>query len=244
MLRGVVLVFMVFNANTSIITSSPNPRIEEHVIVGSRYTPLYAELGLDSLLPFHIFEAAFAGYDQLEAKNKDVFTIIDFTKHSAEKRMFVLDLKNKEILYHTIVSHGVNSGDAYARSFSNIHESFQSSLGFYRTENTYYGRNGYSLVIEGLESGFNDQARSRAVVIHGADYASEAHIKATGRLGRSQGCPALPHEVNRPIIDVIKGGSLLFIFAENEEYLAQSQLISPNSYQDAKSGRSTVVELE
>src|SRR5690606_7790716 len=148
-----------------------------------------------------------------------------FTLPSTEKRMYVLDLKNKKLLFHTLVAHGRNSGEKYATKFSNKHGSLQSSLGFYLTEATYQGGNGYSLRLTGLEHGINDQAMARAVVIHGADYCSEKVIRATGRLGRSYGCPALPRELNEPIIDVIKNGSLLFIYADDEEYMANSRVL-------------------
>lgn len=186
---------------------------------------LYDEIGLQGKLSFEAFDRAMIGYENLDFKNRDIVTIIDFTKPSTEKRMFVLDMKNKEILFHTIVSHGRNSGEKYATSFSNRHGSFQSSLGFYTTENTYMGGNGYSLVLNGLEKGINDQAKARAVVIHGADYCSQKVINATGRLGRSYGCPALPRELNKPIINTIKNGSMVFIYAEDNNYLANSKVL-------------------
>lgn len=190
---------------------------------------LYQSMNLASVLKFEAFEKAMQGYNTLSSKNKDIFTIIDFTLPSTDKRMVVLDMKNKKVLYHTIVSHGRNSGEKYATAFSNRHGSYQSSLGFYVTRNTYQGGNGYSLVIDGLEKGINDQAKARAVVIHGADYCSESIIKSTGRLGRSYGCPALPREVTRPIINTIKDGSLLFIYADNKEYMANTKIIKPST---------------
>lgn len=187
---------------------------------------LYDSLDLAPILKYEAFEHAMLGYNTLSAQNKDIFTIIDFSLPSTEKRMYVLDMKNKKLLYHSLVSHGRNSGQKFATSFSNKHGSYQSSLGFYLTENTYQGGNGYSLVLNGLEKGINDQAKARAVVIHGANYCSEELIAATGRLGRSYGCPALPRELTRPIIDNIKNGTLLYIHAENESYLASSKIIN------------------
>jgi len=186
---------------------------------------LYDSLKLKSILNYQAFEQAMAGYRTLPAKNKDILTVIDFTLPSTKKRMCVLDMKNKKMLFHTIVSHGRNSGEKYATKFSNKHGSFQSSLGFYLTDATYQGGNGYSLRLTGLERGINDQAMARAVVIHGADYCSEKVIRATGRLGRSYGCPALPRELNKPIINTIKNGSLLFIYADDEEYMANSRVL-------------------
>jgi hypothetical protein len=189
---------------------------------------LYHQLGLSGKLKYEAFEMAFAGYEALPLRNRDIITVIDFTLPSTDKRMYVLDLKNKKLLFHTIVSHGRNSGEKYATSFSNRHGSYQSSLGFYITENTYQGGNGYSLVLNGLEKGINDQAKPRAVVIHGADYCSQQMIKATGRLGRSYGCPALPREVTKPIINMIKDGTMLFIYADSEEYLMSSTVLKPS----------------
>jgi hypothetical protein len=114
-----------------------------------------------------------------------------------------------------------------AQSFSNRPESYQSSLGFYKTAETYQGKHGYSLRLDGLEKGFNDQARNRAIVVHGADYAKEEFAKSTGRLGRSLGCPALPPELSARVIDLIKDGSLLFIYGKDPHYLIQSQLLQP-----------------
>ena len=186
---------------------------------------LYDEIGLEGKLSYDAFDKAMLGYENLQFKNKDIITIIDFSRPSTEKRMFVINLKDKKVLFNTIVSHGRNSGEKYAKSFSNKHGSLQSSLGFYSTSNTYMGGNGYSLVLNGLEKGINDQAKARAVVMHGADYCSQKVINATGRLGRSYGCPALPRELTKPIINTIKDGSMLFIYAEDSNYLATSSII-------------------
>jgi len=189
---------------------------------------LYHRIALEGKLKYEVFEMAMQGFENLALRNKDIITVIDFTLPSTEKRMCVIDLKNQKLLYHTIVSHGRNSGEKYATSFSNRHGSFQSSLGFYVTEKTYFGGNGYSLVINGMEKGINDQAKARAVVIHGADYCSQRIINATGRLGRSYGCPALPREVTKPIINTIKNGTGLFIYADNPEYMASSKILKSN----------------
>ncbi len=189
---------------------------------------LYDSMRLQSVLNYEAFEQAIVGHQTIPVKNKDILTVVDFTLPSTEKRMYVLDLKNKKLLFHTIVAHGRNSGEKYATKFSNKHGSLQSSLGFYLTDVTYQGGNGYSLRLEGMEPGINDQAMARAVVIHGADYCSQNVIRTTGRLGRSYGCPALPRELNKPIIDVIKNGSLLFVYAGDEEYLASSKVLKNN----------------
>lgn len=189
---------------------------------------LYQEIDLAGTLNYDVFEKAFNGYNNLKSsfRNSDVITVIDFSLPSTSKRMYVIDLKNKTLLFHTIVSHGKNSGDLYATDFSNRHGSHQSSLGFFVTENTYQGSNGYSLVINGLEKNINDQAKARAVVIHGADYCNQNVIKNLGRLGRSYGCPALPRELNKPVINTIKNGTMLFIYADNKSYLASSKIIN------------------
>ncbi|SFC39408.1 L,D-transpeptidase catalytic domain [Parapedobacter composti] len=199
-------------------TINPLPEVSET-------QKLYDSLQLESVLKYEAFEQAMVGYKTIPAKNKNILTVIDFTLPSTEKRMYVLDMKNKKLLFHTIVSHGRNSGEKYATRFSNKHGSYQSSLGFYLTDATYQGGNGYSLRLAGLEPGINDQAMARAVVIHGADYCSESVIRATGRLGRSYGCPALPRALNKPIIDTIKNGSLLFIYADNDAYMANSKIL-------------------
>jgi len=200
---------------------SPSPELSET-------QKLFDSLHLGSLLNFEAFEQAMVGYRALPAKNKDILTVVDFSLPSTEKRMYVLDLKNKKLLFHTLVAHGRNSGGKYATKFSNKEGSLQSSLGFYLTDATYQGGNGYSLRLAGLEPGINDQAMARAVVIHGADYCSENVIRATGRLGRSYGCPALPRELNKPIIDVIKNGSLLFVYAGDNEYPTNSKVLKNN----------------
>lgn len=176
---------------------------------------LYEDMNLVGRINFDAFERAFDGLKKYEVKNKNILTIIDFTLPSSEKRLFILDLENKKILFESLVSHGRNSGNLYATAFSNKHGSYKSSLGFYKTENTYLGGNGYSLILNGLDKGVNDQARARAIVMHGADYCSQSVVKSSGRLGRSLGCPAIPVELTKPIINTIKNGSLLYIYASN-----------------------------
>ena len=185
----------------------------------------YEQMSLEGLIDIKAFEFAYLGYKKLNNNKNNLLTIIDFNLPSTEKRMYVLDLSKKEVLYVTHVAHGRNSGGNYATSFSNKSGSYQSSLGFYRTAETYNGGNGYSLRLDGLEEGINDLARPRAVVIHGADYCNENFIKSTGRLGRSFGCPALPQELNKPIINTIKDGSLIFIYADKPEYHASTKLL-------------------
>ncbi|WP_234272734.1 murein L,D-transpeptidase catalytic domain family protein [Billgrantia zhangzhouensis] len=152
--------------------------------------------------------------------------VIDYSLPSTEPRLWVFDLAQEQLLFEELVSHGRGSGDAEATIFSNTPESYQSSLGLFRTMNSYYGRNGYSLRLEGLESGVNDLAYQRAIVIHGADYVSEAFIRQTGRLGRSHGCPAVRQEVTYPLIDSIKEDHYLFVYYPDPEWLATSAFLS------------------
>ncbi len=171
---------------------------------------LYHELNLKDVVGFPAFEEALKGFRLFE-QERAILTLIDFTKPSTEQRLCVIDLQEQQTLFKSHVSHGRNSGGNYAVSFSNQPQSFKSSLGFFRTGDTYYGKNGYSLILEGLEKGKNDKAKERAIVMHGAKYADPAIIKKQGRLGRSLGCPALPPAVSREIINTIKDGALLYI---------------------------------
>lgn len=194
-----------------------------------------SEILLESLTEKHentpslsALDLAMEGYEKLENElKKPILTVIDFTLPSTEKRLWIIDVEKKEILLNTVVSHGRNSGMLMAEKFSNLPESFQSSLGFYKTAETYSGKHGYSLRLDGLEKGINDQARNRAIVIHGADYAREEVAKMSGRLGRSLGCPAVPTELSQEVIDLIKDGSLLFIYGQDQKYLAESPLLQP-----------------
>lgn len=190
---------------------------------------LYSEMGLEGIVNYDAFEQAVMGYQKIEDKRKEIMTLIDYSKPSTEERLYVLDINRKKLLYKTLVSHGRNSGFLYATSFSNKDGSYQSSLGFFLTENTYSGKNGYSLVLEGLEKGINDRARDRAIVMHGAPYSNPSVVRSNGYLGRSLGCPALPQNVSQEIINLIKNGSLIYIYADNQEYLAESPILNDNT---------------
>jgi len=149
-------------------------------------------------------------------------TICDFTLSSNVKRLWVIDIQSKKILFHSLVAHGMGTGEEFAVHFSNTQDSHQSSLGFYVTGETYTGNNGYSLNLHGLDGAFNNNAYDRAIVMHGADYVSENFAKANQRLGRSHGCPALPVELAPKVIDRIKDGHCLFIYHTKDNYLSQS----------------------
>lgn len=143
----------------------------------------------------------------------DLLTIIDYSLPSTQPRLWVLDLEEGRVLYHELVAHGQGTGDNYATRFSNVKDSKQTSLGLFLTGGTYEGGNGYSLKLKGLDSGINDRAEERHIVIHGAWYVSADHARKQGRLGRSWGCPALSQETARTVIDTIKGGSFVFSYS-------------------------------
>jgi hypothetical protein len=173
-----------------------------------------------------VFEKALTGYFNLKAanklsKNSSVITVVDFTKSSREKRMWIVDILNKKLLLNTWVAHGQGSGGDMADHFSNTNESHQSSLGFYVTDDVYFGKHGRSLRLDGMDEGFNNAARNRAIVVHAADYVSQGAIAQLGRLGRSHGCPAVSPEVSDMVINTIKGKTLLFINGNERNYTSK-----------------------
>ena len=176
------------------------------------------------------FELAQEGFEKLKKQgavvNDNIISIVDFSLPSTEKRLYVVDLKNYRVLYKTYVAHGRNSGTLMANSFSNSPSSYKSSLGFYKTLGTYNGKHGYSLRLEGLEKGINDNAYERAIVMHGADYVSPSYIPKLGFIGRSQGCPAVSTREATPIINTIKNGSCLFIYSPSDSYQQRSSVLS------------------
>lgn len=154
-----------------------------------------------------------------------LLTIIDYSLPSTEPRLWVIDVDRRAVLFHELVAHGRGSGEDRAWAFSNQPGSHQSSLGLFRTSETYNGGNGYSLRLDGLEDGVNDRARDRLIVMHGANYVDEGFARVKGRLGRSWGCPALRREVARPLIDRIKGGSALFAYYPDRHWLRDSAFL-------------------
>ncbi len=152
-------------------------------------------------------------------------TVIDYSKASVEPRLWVLDLRSRALLYEELVSHGQGSGANMATRFSNTPESHQTSIGLFVTDQPYVGRNGYSLRLDGLDEGFNDRARERAIVMHGASYVNAAITKSLGRLGRSHGCPAVRDAVAPELIDRVKGGSLVFAYYPDAEWLRSSKFL-------------------
>ncbi|WP_460163600.1 murein L,D-transpeptidase catalytic domain family protein [Pseudomonas sp. S2_F03] len=155
--------------------------------------------------------------------------IIDYSLPSTEQRLWVFDLKKRKLLFHELVAHGRNSGENMAVNFSNQNESFATSLGLYRTQSSYVGQNGYSLRMEGLEPGFNDNAFDRAIVIHGAPYVSPMLARVNGRIGRSLGCPAVRPAIAHRLIDSMKDGQLLFSYYPDQRWLKSSSYINCGS---------------
>ena len=166
--------------------------------------------------------------------------VIDYSLPSTQPRLWVFDVERGRLLFQELVAHGRNTGERVAQHFSNIEGSKMSSLGLYQTAETYYGSNGYSLRLRGLDAGFNDNALSRAIVMHGAPYVSEAIAERLGRLGRSWGCPAVRPEVVRTVIDTLKGGALLFAYYPDRKWLSESPMLRCG---DARPER-TVASLE
>ena len=185
-----------------------------------------SEAGMDQT----VFSSALQGLKKLDStgiiKKDSIITIIDFSQPSNKKRLYVLDLATKQLLFNTLVAHGRNSGSLWTSSFSNSISSLKSSPGFYVTGETYTGDNGYSLRLDGLEKNINDNARARSIVMHGAPYVDQSSINTLGFLGRSWGCPAIPETLHKAIINTIKDGTCLFIYSPDKNYQLHSTLMN------------------
>jgi hypothetical protein len=158
--------------------------------------------------------------------NPRTLTVIDYSRPSSRERLWVIDLTTRELLYEELVAHGQGSGLATATTFSNEPDTHRTSLGLFKTLDTYVGRNGYSLRLDGLDAGINDRARERAIVMHGAPYVSEQFVRANGRLGRSWGCPAIRNDIAREMIDRVKGGGLVFAYYPDAKWLKTSKFLT------------------
>ncbi len=192
---------------------------------------IYSDMSLDNTgLDMQAFEYAWRGYHNLLAqgliKKKNVLTICDFSQPCTNRRLYVIDVRHKKLLYQTFVAHGQNSGDEYATSFSNEPESFKSSLGFYLTSRTYRGRNGLSLRIKGVDTGYNDLAAKRNIVLHGSSYVNPQYMSDFGTIGTSLGCPAMPTGISPRVIRTVKNGSCFFIYHPTAQYLEGSVVIN------------------
>lgn len=204
--------------------------LDNESLLNNMYS-LYDSMQLDIKgLSRETYEYAIKGFNHLlkngQLAKSNIISIADFSMPSSKKRLFVIDLDKAVVVFNTYVAHGVNSGTAMAKEFSNTPESYKSSPGFYETQGTYMGGHGYSLRLEGLEKGINDNANKRDIVVHGAPYVNEDFIKARGYIGRSWGCPALPEQLYKPIINKIKDGTCLFIYSSNKAYLSSSKIIN------------------
>jgi len=212
------------HAATTASTTKAGNAVSETVSV---YKEIKAHSG--SVPQMDCFSKALNGYKRLKAEGKikkNILTLIDFSQSSNTKRLWIIDMATNTVLYNTLVAHGMKSGDEYATDFSNASSSNKSSLGFYATGEIYQGKHGASLRLDGLEQGINSNARNRSVVMHAADYVSETFIKMHKRLGRSQGCPALPANLTKEVISLIKDKSCLFIYHPSKTYLSSSKLLS------------------
>lgn len=192
---------------------------------------LYSELNAAQYdLSFTAFRYAYIGYQTMKKQhrlnNKELFSIIDFTKDCNSKRFYTIDLEKMKIVYYTYVAHGKKSGERMATSFSDAVESNKSSIGFYITGNTYNGGNGYSLILHGDEKGYNSNLAKRSVVVHAADYANEDYIARNGRMGRSLGCPALPENIYKQVIETIKEKTMIFAYYNDAKYLKTSKYLN------------------
>lgn len=240
LVKGFFLVFTFY------FVTSFNTKQEQTILVSENHTPdvntirkvefeqsmksFYNSMEGESYgLNYDSFNYAMVGYlsllDQNKINNENYLSIIDFTKPSNEKRFYTIDLDQKKIIYHTYVAHGSNTGMVFASKFSDKPNSHQSSLGFYITGKTYVGSKGFSLKLHGDEYGYNKNMYERAVVIHTANYVSESVANTQGRLGRSWGCPVLPENVYKPIINTIKNGSVIFAYYNDKTYLNSSKYL-------------------
>lgn len=218
------MLFMALPATSRSVTLDDQP-------VARRMSLAINSIEQNSDIDPQALRLALQGYFNLKRqgliRREGLITLIDFDKPSDCKRLFIIDINSGTVIQTALVAHGRGSGDIMATSFSNQPGSNKSSLGFYLTENTYTGKNGYSLVLKGLDQGINDKAEQRSIVIHGADYVSEEYIRQNGRLGRSLGCPALSMDLCPEVIDLIKDGTCLFIYQKGREYASRSVVLNP-----------------
>lgn len=225
----------MFTSKSIIIkTSKLHPSAMARVVLpnsDSKIESIYNQLHSNQFqLPnLESFKEGLKGFYSLKEKGliqKNILTLVDFSLSSNIKRLWVINLETNTILYNSLVAHGRNTGEEFATSFSNSNSSFKSSLGFYATGEVYNGKHGMSLKLDGLEKGINDNARERGVVMHSANYVSDSFIKCNKRLGRSQGCPAIPQELLKEIVSTIKNKSCLFIYHPSRKLDTMSVLFS------------------
>jgi hypothetical protein len=218
------------NSNTKKIERLAETKSEKAANAVTSSEELYKSIPFETghELNEEVFFKALTGFENLKKaglinKESHLLTVCDFSMSSNTKRLWVIDTEEKKVLFNSLVAHGKNTGEEFATNFSNTESSLQSSLGFYITDATYDGDNGYSLRLLGMDKGFNDAAYKRAVVMHGADYVSEEFAAMHKRIGRSWGCPAIPKDLTQPIINTIKGRNCLFIYYPDQNYLSKSE---------------------
>ncbi|MBP1166292.1 MULTISPECIES: murein L,D-transpeptidase catalytic domain family protein [Chryseobacterium] len=218
------------NVKTTKTEKVAETKSEKSTTAVSSSEALYQSIAFDPEheLNYEVFSKALTGYENLKkagllTQDSHLLTICDFSMSSNTKRLWIIDLEDKKVLFNSLVAHGKNTGEEFATNFSNKESSLQSSLGFYITDATYQGDNGYSLKLLGMDKGFNDAAYRRAIVLHGADYVSDAFASMHKRIGRSWGCPAVPRELTQSIINTIKGKNCLFIYYPDQNYLSSSE---------------------
>lgn len=205
-------------SNATMSFAEKQMAFEDHV------QQVYAAAGLAKAgMNAEVFRKAYIGFQNLKqngltSSSKSILTVVDFTQSSNKKRLWTVDLATNKMLMNSLVAHGRNTGEAKALKFSNTHNSYMSSVGFYVTNKTYFGKHGLSLRLSGMDEGFNTNAMSRAIVMHGADYATADFVKQYGRLGRSLGCPAVPTELSKKLIETIKDETVLYIHGADATY--------------------------
>lgn len=196
----------------------------------------YRALGSDTPKPgYEVFKKALTGFFNLKSGSRiknNLLTIIDFSLSSNKERMWIVDMDKLKVVNYSLVAHGRNSGEEYPENFSNKPSSYKSSLGFFLTDNIYYGKNGMSLYLDGIEPDVNDKARERAIVMHGASYVSRDFIRTNGRLGRSYGCPSIPIENHEEIINMLSGRSCIYIYYPDDHYLNNSPILATETLMD------------
>lgn len=212
-----------------VIINKNNP-VSEEALLKEEALSMYEEMELEEIgLSSTAFEFAWKGYkhllDKKKIRKKEILTICDFSQSSRNKRMYIIDIDANKVLINTYVAHGRNSGGEYAQSFSNSPESHKSSLGFYITQQTYFGGHGLALKINGVEKGINDKANARHIVIHGSDYIGDKFLRDNPFNGRSFGCPAVPEKETKEVINTIKNGSCFFIYHPSSTYIKKSIII-------------------
>lgn len=224
MLLAVVLLFFVvpqMQAASAVLGGAPDDAVISSLV---KQAP-----GLRTEVLRLAIDAANTAARKGLVKRRDLLTVIDYSLPSSQPRLFIFDLESRKLLFRELVAHGKNSGGNRTTHFSNMHGSLATSMGLFVTGNTYYGSNGYSLRLRGLERGVNDNAMQRAIVMHGASYVSQAAVRALGRLGRSWGCPAVRKEVARKMIDTVRGGSAIFAYYPEKKWLTSSAFLRGSS---------------